>query len=169
MHIAQLLKNQCCLQHCWKCLLWNLNLKTNNLTYNKFCQLILRHNCVSHINAHHLRTGQNFIQIFHSYDKHNHKLLKKNNHALNAHLPGSHKRLKCTKWISYTQRGTVVWWVVRRYEHSYWATSIKKKLKIELKDNVKKWIKIFCIIKGWCFGNLGHSRAARQLTKLGVC
>jgi len=31
-----------------------------------------------------------------------------------------------------------------------------KKLKIELKDNAKKWIKIFHIIRGWCFSNLGR-------------
>ena len=51
---------------------------------------------------------------------------------------------------------SVAWWAVRRYEYSYWNASVKQKLKIELKDNAKKWIKIFHIITGWCFGNLGR-------------
>jgi len=34
-------------------------------------------------------------------------------------------------------KDAVAWWAVRRYEHSYWVASVKKKLKIELKDNAK--------------------------------
>ena len=44
-------------------------IKPNNLTYNKFCQLILRHNHISHINAHQLHNVQNVIQIFNRYAK----------------------------------------------------------------------------------------------------
>jgi len=61
---------------------------------------------------------------------------------------------------------TVAWWAVRRYEHSYRAASVTKKLKIELKDNAKiffKWIKIFRIIRTII---RRYSAASPELTKV---
>jgi len=39
--------------------------------------------------------------------------------------------------------------------------SQKRNKKIELKDNTKKWIKIFQITSGWCFGRPMSAPASR--------
>ena len=68
-----------------------------------------------------------------------------------------HWQQYCVKWHGHTGccpgSGVVSGTTVRALVLGRFR---QKKLKIELKDNAKKWIRIFHIIRGRCFGNLGR-------------